>query len=123
MAIAEDVPATLLTEGSTYARADLENQVRVAVHDASRVEWSLSLPLPEAEALDYLLSVEIRIPQNAFVRHSPWDQMQSFTRLDGPAIAVSPCPYLAQIDGPAPGDAPRGPAMPCAARWGRATSW
>jgi hypothetical protein len=34
------------------------------------------------------LKVQIQIPQNAFVRHVSWDQMQAFTRLDGPAIAA-----------------------------------
>lgn len=62
-------------------------RVRVGVHDASRLEWSLSVPLPTDEPLDYTLRVEIQIPQNTFVRHTPWDQMQAFTRLDGPAIA------------------------------------
>ena len=61
-------------------------QVRIAVHDASRLEWSLSIPLPREKSVEYSLCVEIQIPQNAFVRHSPWDQMQSFTRLDGPAV-------------------------------------
>lgn len=62
-------------------------RVRVGVHDASRLEWSLSVPLPSDAPLDYTLRVEIQIPQNTFVRHTPWDQMQAFTRLDGPAIA------------------------------------
>ncbi|MBS2013526.1 MAG: hypothetical protein JST00_11590 [Deltaproteobacteria bacterium] len=62
-------------------------RVRVGVHDASRLEWSLSVPLPTDKPLDYTLQVEIQIPQNTFVRHTPWDQMQAFTRLDGPAIA------------------------------------
>lgn len=69
------------------AASEEAGQVRVAVHDASRIEWSLSVPLPKDEPLDYQLTVEIQIPQNTFVRHQPWDQMQSFTRLDGPAIA------------------------------------
>ncbi|HEY8073214.1 MAG TPA: hypothetical protein VIF62_03875 [Labilithrix sp.] len=59
--------------------------VRLAVHDASRLEWSLSVPLSSDKPIDYSLSVEIQIPQNAYVRHSPWDQIQAFTRLDGPA--------------------------------------
>lgn len=65
-------------------------RVRVGVHDASRLEWSLSVPLPEKgeEPVPYTLSVEMQIPQNAFVRHVPWDQMQAFTRLDGPAITA-----------------------------------
>ena len=63
-------------------------RVRVAVHDASRIEWSLSVPLPKDAALDYSLRVELQIPSNTFVRHTPWDQMQAFTRLDGPAVAA-----------------------------------
>jgi hypothetical protein len=64
-------------------------KVRVAVHDASRLEWSVSLPLPAAgEPVRYRLKVEVEVPQNAFVRHVPWDQLQAFTRLDGPAITA-----------------------------------
>ncbi len=84
MAIAE-LTEHLVSE----AQGALEGQVRVAVHDASRLEWSLSIPLPEDAPLDYTIDVEIQIPQNAFVRHTPWDQMQAFTRLDGPAFAVA----------------------------------
>lgn len=82
MAIAE------LTE-EAYVAQEAANEgagrVRVAVHDASRIEWSLSVPLPTDAPLDYSLRVEMQIPQNTFVRHVPWDQMQAFTRLDGPA--------------------------------------
>ncbi|HVJ92551.1 MAG TPA: hypothetical protein VM580_22270 [Labilithrix sp.] len=85
MAIAE------LTEEAFAATEAAEGpgKVRVAVHDASRLEWSLSVPLPEAGGpAPYSLRVEMRIPRNAFVRHVPWDQIQSFTRLDGPAITA-----------------------------------
>jgi len=57
--------------------------VRVDIHDASRLEWSVSLPLPEGSACKYSIAVEMDIPSNAFARHTPWDQLQSFTRLDG----------------------------------------
>jgi hypothetical protein len=64
--------------------------VRMGIHDASRLEWSVSLPLPgEGErAVRYAIEVEMEIPANAFARHSPWDQLQTFTRLDGPAEPV-----------------------------------
>ena len=83
MAIAELTTQTF----ATTEAAEEAGKVRVGVHDASRVEWSLSLPLPADNAQSYSLKVEIRIPHNAFVRHVPWDQMQAFTRLDGPAHA------------------------------------
>jgi hypothetical protein len=57
--------------------------VRVDIHDASRLEWSISLPLSGAEPRPYSIAVEMDIPSNAFARHTPWDQLQSFTRLDG----------------------------------------
>jgi hypothetical protein len=87
MAIAElTQEAYVAMEGA----AEQAGTVRVGVHDASRLEWSLSIPLPEVGAppAHYRLRVELQIPQNAFVRHVPWDQMQSFTRLDGPAMAT-----------------------------------
>lgn len=85
MAIAE-----LTEEAYVAAEAATEGagRVRVAVHDASRIEWSLSVPLPADKPLDYSLRVELQIPQNTFVRHTPWDQMQAFTRLDGPAVST-----------------------------------
>jgi hypothetical protein len=73
--------------GAAVAHRDQTSVVRVTVHDASRIEWSVSVALPEKRERDYSLRVEIQIPNNTFVRHSPWDQMQAFTRLDGPAIA------------------------------------
>jgi hypothetical protein len=57
--------------------------VRVDIHDASRLEWSVSLPLPDGSPRPYSIAVEMDIPSNAFARHTPWDQLQSFTRLDG----------------------------------------
>ncbi|MDF2696376.1 MAG: hypothetical protein K0S65_4759 [Labilithrix sp.] len=77
---------------ASEAAAEGTGKVRVAVHDASRLEWSLSLPLPDREGArpaPYSLRVEMQIPHNAFVRHVPWDQMQAFSRLDGPAFAAA----------------------------------
>ena len=85
MAIAEELSREYAAmEGATEGAA----KVRAAVHDASRLEWSLSLPLPEENGgpVEYSLDVAIEIPSNTFVRHSPWEQLQAFTRLDGPAI-------------------------------------
>lgn len=86
MAIAELTQEVFATSD---AAAEGAGRVRVGVHDASRLEWSLSVPLPEPKEgpARYSLKVEMHVPQNAYVRHSPWDQMQAFTRLDGPAYA------------------------------------
>ena len=68
------------------ARGADDAQVRLEIHDASRLEWSISIPLPEDRPLAYAIDVELEIPSNAFAQHAPWDQLQSFTRLDGPEI-------------------------------------
>ncbi len=57
--------------------------VRLGIHDASRAEWTVVVPLPVAGPLAYCIDVEFAIPSQAFVRHSPWDHLQSFARLDG----------------------------------------
>src|SRR5437867_2369304 len=62
--------------------------VRVGIHNASRLEWSVSVPLPEAKPINYSIDVELDIPSNAFARHAPWDQLQAFTRLDGPGETI-----------------------------------
>ncbi len=64
------------------AAESLEPEVRIGVHDASRMEWSVSLPMPTDVDLAYSIEVALDIPSNAFARHSPWNQLQSFTRLD-----------------------------------------
>ena len=63
--------------------------VRADVHDASRLEWAVTIPLPERATLHYGIDVELEIPANVFARHSAWDQLQSWTRLDGPAQLLS----------------------------------
>lgn len=95
MAIAELTRDTYASSAGVGMGAESEgaSTVRLGVHDASRLEWSLSVPLPvstseKARPEVYTLRVEIQVPQHAFVRHLPWDQMQAFTRLDGPALAA-----------------------------------
>src|SRR5580704_12492088 len=89
MAVAEltrDVSVPLLEVLDDASKVDA--LVRLEVHDASRLEWSISIPLPDERTLPYAIEVELEIPANAFARHTPWDQLQSFTRLDGPELAV-----------------------------------
>jgi hypothetical protein len=64
------------------AEEPLEAEVRIGVHDASRLEWSVSLPLPEKMPKSYSIDVELDIPSNAFAQHAPWNQLQTFTRLE-----------------------------------------
>ena len=85
------LPELTRAEGGTFLDvlddATLSDaRVRLEVHDASRLEWSISIPLPERRRLPYAIDVELEIPSNAFAPHAPWDQLQSFTRLDGPEL-------------------------------------
>jgi len=57
-------------------------EVRTGVHDASRVEWIVSLPLAVKEQ-EFTTEVVIEIPSNLFAKHAPWDQLQELARLDG----------------------------------------
>ncbi len=93
MALAEfprDFPITLQDGAGVDLPAEGGAAVKIGIHDASRLEWSVSLELPQngAKKIAYAIEVEMEIPSNAFARHSPWDQLQSFTRLDGPAEPV-----------------------------------
>ena len=76
-----DSLASLVPDRAEAATSCVE--VRMDIHDASRLEWSVSLPLPTEAPCPYSIAVEMDIPSNAFARHTPWDQLQSFTRLDG----------------------------------------
>jgi hypothetical protein len=75
-----------LLDEAVEAQAD----VRVDVHDASRLEWTVAVPLPDKGTLAYTVEVELEIPANVFAPHTAWDQLQSWTRLDGPAGVVGP---------------------------------
>ncbi|HEY8088452.1 MAG TPA: hypothetical protein VIF09_11420 [Polyangiaceae bacterium] len=48
----------------------------------------MSLPVPATSSAPYSIDVDLEIPANVFARHLPWDQLQSWTRLDGGAQAV-----------------------------------
>ena len=55
---------------------------RVGLHDASRIEWSVSLPLPENGVTPFEIELDLRVPSNSYAQHSPWGQLQAFARLD-----------------------------------------
>ncbi len=81
-----DLSSEFPPDAGAAARAERvePSPVRVAVHDASRVEWSVSLPLPERRAGAFTIEVRLKVPENAYAEHLPWQQLQHFTRLDGP---------------------------------------
>lgn len=80
-------PAVITTDDEELSGAV---DVRLDVHDASRIEWSVTVPISRRGRRSYAIDLELEIPANVFARHSPWDQLQSWTRLDGPAETVEP---------------------------------
>ena len=84
MALAELTRSTTATASAPdIAEVPGDVGVRLEVHDASRVEWTVSVPLPERHPARYRIDVELEIPANVFARHAPWEKLQSWTRLDG----------------------------------------
>ena len=70
----------------SYATRDVADKadVRLAVHDTSRLEWAVSVPLPRAGEAEYGIELDLEVPAHVLTAHSPWDHLQEFTRLDGP---------------------------------------
>ena len=67
----------------------LSISVEIAVHDASRFEWRVAVPLPADGRLEYSVETEFELPSNSVSTRSPWDQLQGFTRLEGPQLIAS----------------------------------
>jgi hypothetical protein len=74
-------PETLLEEAPP---AD----VQIAVHDATRIAWNASVSLPERGWSSYELDVELEMPSNVANGSDPWHALQSYARLDAPAVAA-----------------------------------
>src|SRR5580698_10528318 len=77
-------------KGAEDADESIPNvDVRLAVHYTSRLEWAVSVPLPEKGTVDYSIEVDLEIPTHVLVGHSPWNQLQELARLDGPNDATA----------------------------------
>jgi hypothetical protein len=57
--------------------------VEVGVHDISRFEWRVGIPVPSHGRSEYTVDAEFELPSNAVSSRSPWDQLQGLTRLEG----------------------------------------
>lgn len=80
----EDAAKAVLAELAADASA-----IQLRVHDASHVEWVIALPWLQEGRLAYEIDVELEVPGSAATREAPWDLLQVFTRLDGPAAIAS----------------------------------
>jgi hypothetical protein len=75
-------PAELLEGSATH--------VEVGVHDASRLAWNVTVPLPEGDRTParYAFELELEIPANLAGLRDPWAALQAYVRLDGSDGAV-----------------------------------
>jgi hypothetical protein len=63
------------------------SDLRLGVHDASRIEWAISVPLPQPPAgeREYEIEYTVEVPANLYTVHNVWDHKQTFTRLTSPS--------------------------------------
>lgn len=71
----------LITESDTEAGHE---DVRIGVHDASRIEWIATIPL-DRTPFDYEMEFTAEIPANLLTPHDVWGQLQELARLHSPA--------------------------------------
>jgi hypothetical protein len=79
--IAETLDQTVLPMPTLVDEASA--RVDVAVHDASRLGWQVTVPLPEAKRMPYTFELEVEVPTNLVGMMDPWAALQSNARLDG----------------------------------------
>ncbi len=73
-------PAILLESDATH--------FELAVHDASRLAWYVTLPLPPSGRAAYEFELELDMPANLVGPLDPWGALQAYARLDGTADEV-----------------------------------
>lgn len=58
--------------------------IRIGVHDASRIEWIATIPL-DRTPFEYEMEFTAEIPSNLLTPHDVWGQLQELARLHSPA--------------------------------------
>jgi hypothetical protein len=60
--------------------------IRIAIHDATRIEWVASVPLPETrvDRERFGVEFELEVPAQLFVAQDPWRALQVMSRLQSP---------------------------------------
>src|SRR5438132_13968813 len=73
--------------------ADLSanKRLKIEAHDASRVEWSLYIPLPHGKEVNEAeVTLRLEFPENVYVPHDGWDHLQILARLSSPDEEAPP---------------------------------
>jgi len=74
-------------------------RLKIEAHDASRVEWSMYIPLPRhREISEAEVSFRLEFPENVYVPHDGWEQLQILARLSSPD-EESAAPESLSVDG------------------------
>src|SRR5262245_14566938 len=68
----------------------------VVIHDPTRLEWDVTLPMPTAKPVTYRIELDLEIPTRVYVAHRPWSQLQAFARFDWPVGSTSS--LLAEVE-------------------------
>jgi hypothetical protein len=81
-------------------RDEIANRrLKIEAHDASRVEWSIYIPLPRGrEVNEAEVSLRLEFPENVYVPHDGWEQLQILARLSSPD-EEAPEAEAATVDG------------------------
>ena len=93
-------PAAAMTAQWRTMRDDSANRrLKIEAHDASRVEWSIYIPLPrDGRVNEADVSLRLEFPENVYVPHDGWEQIQILARLSSPD-EESPEPEPMTLDG------------------------
>jgi hypothetical protein len=74
-------------------------RLKIEAHDASRVEWSVYIPLPrDLRVSEAEVSLRLEFPENVYVPHDGWDQLQILARLSSPD-EDAPASDASSVDG------------------------
>lgn len=61
------------------------NRLKIEAHDASRIEWSVYIPLPRGTGQSEAeVELTLEVPENIYAPHDGWDQLQLLARLSSP---------------------------------------
>src|SRR5947209_790660 len=88
-------PCALPLESSPMAEAGSNQRLKIEAHDASRVEWSMYIPLPKGNAhTDAEVDLRLEFPENIYAPHDAWDNLQILARLSSPDEEGTPAEPL-----------------------------
>src|SRR5207244_13178272 len=74
-------------------------RLKIEAHDASRVEWSIYIPLPRGPSVSEAeVSLRLEFPEHVYVPPAGWEQLQILARLSTPD-EESPAPAPLTRDG------------------------